>query len=54
MVLVNIIKMFSTNSIHVPYNYYTWPFQFYSLYLLYMYIIIIIHVAHTIYCTFGN
>ena len=47
MVLVNIIHICYTNSIHVPYNYYTWPFQFIFL----MYIILIIHVTHKIYRT---
>ena len=42
MVLVNIIHMFYTNSIHVPYNYYTWPFQF-------IFLIIIIYVHYTYY-----
>ena len=53
MVLVNIIHILYTNSIHVPYNI-RGHFNLYSLQLLYNVLILIIHVAHKIYRTFGN
>ena len=53
MVLVNIIRILYTNSIHVPY-FIRGHFNLYSLHYYIMYNILIIHVAHKMYRTFGN